>query len=97
MTKSYSELKTFPELLEGYRRFKLFCEKDKPCVFTAIRSIGDLAYSTKVVIEKCKYDDYSEEEVEEIKSILDLAGHKFGEDSDLCSMLEENLNLLELI
>lgn len=101
MNKSYSELETFSELLNGYRKFKEYCEKIEkitiPISFTVMRSLVDLGHSTKIVVESCSNADYSEDQIEEIKSILDLAGHKFSTDKEISEYVEENLNLLEIL
>lgn len=89
---AYSEISNVEELMSCFRHFKNYCEGEKACGFTAIKAIVEFQYATKRVLANC---EYSEEVVEEIKSILDLAGHRFSHCESVMEMISDSLNVLE--
>lgn len=89
---AYSEISNVEELIDGYRRFKRSCEVESHFEFSAIKAIIDLEDSAKEVLSQY---EYSEEVVEEIKSILDFAGNKFSHSETLVDLISDSLNVME--
>ena len=89
---AYSEISNLDELISCYRDFKNYCESEKTNEFLIIGNIADLEYSAKRVLENY---EYTEEVIEEIKSILDLVGHKFSHCESITEMVSKSLDVLE--
>lgn len=88
----YNKASNVEELMSYYRNFKDYCEGEKPDEFLIIGNIADLEYSAKRVLENY---EYTEEVIEEIKSILDLVGHKFSHCESITEMVSKSLDVLE--